>query len=278
MRLADAHVHLFEQGFVAGYGDPWAWRDELELYEAIRAVHGIERSLVVGYEGTPRYEGNNAFLARVAASRPWITALAYHAALLPPGPEEVHGLRAGWFRGVAVYATAEEEAGAVAEWPAETLEALSRSASIVSLNVSAGVVSALDRFFEALDGATVMLSHLGLPGQARSWPARDGREVLAPVLRAARFPNVGVKVSGLYAVSDPPHGYPHREAWPLLEALRDAFGPTRLCWGSDFPPALQAVSFAQTLDVLDHLDWPRADIEAVMGRNLLAVLEATESR
>ncbi|GAB2958407.1 hypothetical protein GCM10027280_53940 [Micromonospora polyrhachis] len=67
-----------------------------------------------------------------------------------------------------------------------------------------------------------------------------------------------MKISGLYAVSQPAHAYPHDSAVPFLAVLLDRFGPNRLYWGSDFAPSLDEVSFRQTLDLptLAGLGWP----------------------
>ena len=81
-----------------------------------------------------------------------------------------------------------------------------------------------------------------------------------------------VKISGLYAISDPAHGYPHDAAAPFLEILFERFGVGRCCWGSDFSPALDFVSFAQTADIPWLTRLSSADIERVMGGNLLQLL------
>ena len=107
----------------------------------------------------------------------------------------------------------------------------------------------------------------------------EADEVVAELARVrmrqgvGAFPNVYVKISGLYAVSDPPHAYPHVAAAPFLEILFQRFGVMRCCWGSDFSPALDYVNFPQAADIpwLERL--PRAHLESVMGGNLLALLE-----
>ena len=88
----------------------------------------------------------------------------------------------------------------------------------------------------------------------------------------APLPNAFVKISGLYAISDPAHAYPHPAARPFVESVLENFGPERCLWASDFAPALDFVSFAQTVanPWLDGLaESERAD---VMGGNLLRLL------
>ena len=102
---------------------------------------------------------------------------------------------------------------------------------------------------------------------------------MRPLLRLAAFPNTMVKISGLYAVSDPAHGYPHAAAAPYIDLLLDGFSPGHCLWGSDFSPALDFVSFAQTVSNpwLDRLT--PAEREGLMGGNLLSLLarHATET-
>jgi predicted TIM-barrel fold metal-dependent hydrolase len=112
-----------------------------------------------------------------------------------------------------------------------------------------------------------------MPGRYAAPPAvADAAERLAPLLALARLPHVLVKVSGLYAISDPAHEYPHAAAAPFVDLVLDHFGPSRCLWGSDFSPALDFVSFAQTASNR-WLDRLREDERtAVMGGNLLRLL------
>jgi L-fuconolactonase len=84
--------------------------------------------------------------------------------------------------------------------------------------------------------------------------------------------NVFVKISGLYATSDPPHAYPHRGAAFAIQQILSAFGPSRCLWGSDFAPALEFISFPQAVHWpgLDDLSDPARN--AVMCGNLLRLI------
>ena len=82
-----------------------------------------------------------------------------------------------------------------------------------------------------------------------------------------------MKFSGLYGVSDPAHDFPHAAAQPFVDLLLDAFGPARLFWGSDFSPALDYVSFAQTADVRPLAGCSPDEVAEVMGGNLLRLLD-----
>lgn len=269
MRRADAHVHLFQRPLPGRYGAAFAWRDEMALYTSLCAAHDIERALVVGFEGAAAQRGNSTHILGLAATRPWLRCLAHLGCDTPPSARRVAQLAARGFAGVALMPSGPSEARALAAWPTATTDAIAANGFVVSLTVAAADVAALDELVSRLAGARVLLSHLGLPGRLADHGAPASP--IDHVCRLAHHPHLGVKVSGLYAASDPPFDYPHRGVWPALERLRDAFGASRLYWGSDFPPALQHVSFAQTIHFLDHLSWSEHEVRAVMGENLLAI-------
>jgi L-fuconolactonase len=274
MPLADAHLHVFRRGYADRYGKGWARPDELEAYEALRAVHGIARGLVIGYEGLPRYRGNNRDLAGWARSRRWMVPLAFVPAERAPTPARLARLIRDGFAGIAVYAPGPREAAAVGRWPPATLRELAARRLIVSLNATRQSLPALAPLFAALAGADVLVSHLGLPGRFSRTPSlREARAALAPLRALAALPHVGVKVSGLYAIGSPSHAYPHESVAPLLRLTAEWFGPERLYWGSDFSPALEHVSFAQTIAAIDIAGWSDREKRLVLHDNLAALLD-----
>lgn len=271
--LADAHIHLFSRGFDGRYGRPSSGGDDVAVYESLRDEHGIERALVVGYEGNRRYAGNNTYVAELARTRPWIAAAAYLPTWPPPSASDLDTLSDQGFAGVVLYVSTPEIADQVRQWPTETLERIGRSFRVVSFNAPAALTGALREVVAALAPCTVMFSHLGLPGRFPSPPSRAAvRERLRPLFELASLAHVGVKVSGLYAASEPLHSYPHGAAEPIIDELAQHFGASRLFWGSDYSPALDWVSFVQTVDVRLPDDLTDAERDSVMGGNLLRVL------
>jgi predicted TIM-barrel fold metal-dependent hydrolase len=268
MVRADAHLHFFEAGFDGRYGRSPSGGAEVEVYESLRSAHDIAAVLAVAYEGTPRYAGNSAYLAGLARTRPWLHATRF----LPtrPAPLGLATLREDGYSGVSIYVLTEDDAEALLDWPAEAWAALDAAHAVVSLNCRPVAAARLEPVIERLPAAHVLFSHLGLPGRFATAPSpAEARDVLSPVLRLARFPQAAVKLSGFYAVSDPDHAYPHQAAEPFVAALVDAFGPRRLCWGSDYPVCLDRVSFVQTLRIPGLSE----DLEGIAGDNLLRMLE-----
>ncbi len=273
MKLADAHLHLFRQGYAARYGPAWANPSELKLYETFRRVHGIERGLVIGYEGRPQFRGNNRDLAAWAKKHSWITPLAFLPVAPPPSLKLLAARRRPGFAGFALHVTTAREAEYLNRWPASVSQWLNEHRQIISLNARPEVLAPLSSFLAKLDQCAVLISHLGLPGRYATPPSRrEARKILQPLRSLAKLPHVGVKLSGLYAISQPSHAYPHRSAQPFVRQLYDDFGPKRLCWGSDFSPALEHVSFSQTIASVSDLKWTEAERRAIMGDNLLRLV------
>jgi predicted TIM-barrel fold metal-dependent hydrolase len=103
-----------------------------------------------------------------------------------------------------------------------------------------------------------VLDHLGSP----AGPVDPGG--LTAIRSLARLPSVHVKLSGLYAVSRQP--FPYRDAWPLVEAIISAFGPTRTMWGSDWPLATESASYRQQLELVDYFSFLDASArQSVLG-------------
>ena len=273
MKLADAHLHLFRRGYADRYGAAWANPRELELYESFRRVHGIARGLVVGYEGRPGFHGNNRDLAAWAEKHSWITPLAFLPVTTPPTLKLFEARLRQGFAGFALYIATARDAERLDRWPISAFQWLNQHRQILSFNARPEALAQLKPFLAKLDQCTTLISHLGLPGRYAAPPSRrEARKILQPLRSLARLPRVGVKLSGLYAISQPPHAYPHRSAHPFIRQLYDDFGPKRLYWGSDFSPVLEHVSFPQTIDALFQLGWSVGELRGIMHDNLMRLI------
>lgn len=272
MILADSHLHLFRHGFPGVYGRSLL-PAEIDVYEAFRAKHGVAAGLVVGYQGDGIDPGNNAHIRELAATRPWMATLAYVEPAAMPAPDAVAALMAAGHAGLAVYVPDDGAVAALSKWDAATWAMLDARAAIVSFNIGLPEVGILGRIAEAAPRCRLIVSHMGLPGARRETVGRDAaRAELAPLLALADHAEMYVKLSGFYAVSDPSHAWPHTAAAPFVHALVEGFGAARCLWGSDFSPALDHVSFAQTITIPGLDAYDAATQAAIMGGNLMRLL------
>lgn len=109
-----------------------------------------------------------------------------------------------------------------------------------------------------------VLDHIAKP------PIRDrGFEPWATHLRElARMRHVHCKVSGMVTEADWKQWRPE-DFRPYLDLVFEAFGPTRLMYGSDWPVCLHAASYARAVELVDEYSTPldSAQREALFGGN-----------
>jgi len=218
--------------------------------------------------------GNNAYLERLARAHRWIAPVRFAA----PGAD-VQTLE-DEFVGHSIYLT---------DWRSDSLATSRifrdlREASvtsrrrrpIVSINTTQDAIEEHQGALAQLEGCTVMVSHLGLPGR----PAPDrltARAMLRPLLELSQHVDVVVKLSALYA-TDPDIG--GKGAAPYVSELLDTLGAERIVWGSDFSPIAEASSledgFMLRPAVAELFD--AHYIEGLFGRNLSTVLDSAGFR
>ena len=77
---------------------------------------------------------------------------------------------------------------------------------------------------------------------------------LNKLLALARYPQVYVKISHMWSLSQ--QSYPYPDAAQQVKQVFDAFGAQRLMWGTDWPICLNKLSYAQAVALYrDHLAW-----------------------
>lgn len=276
--LADSHVHFFSPGFAEAL--PASCRrsspDELTLYEAYRQAHDIKAVLAVGFEGLPAHENNNDYLASLVSKHNWLYPLVYvkPTALNVTLLEARHAQK---FIGLSLYLLSDQDTADLATVNDDAWGWLAEHQALVSVNTRGKAWEAWAPILKRHPKLRLMVSHMGLPGKWASVPShKEVADALATVTALAVFPEVRVKFSAFYAVSDPYYDFPHPQAIPVMEHLANNFGTQRLVWGSDFCPSLEYVSFAQTVAVLDR--WNKvtdSQRDAIKAHNLLALIDET---
>ena len=273
MKLADAHMHLFQRGYHRPDLPSLLGDGELQAYEALRAIHGIELALAIGYEADGIDPGNNAHLRQLSRTRSWLRTLAFVETTPLPKPESIEALLNDGHAGLAIYAVDRPRAEALLQWPGSCWQALQSSGAIVSFNARPEAIALLGSLVSEWAGVKFLFSHLGLPGVIGPGTSPDTiRDRLQPLLSIARVPNVYAKISGLYALSEPQHAFPHDDADLVIRRVLDAFSPARCLWASDFTPALEFVSFPQTIDWPGCNELSYAEQRLVFHDNLVRLL------
>ncbi|GGM33351.1 amidohydrolase family protein [Microbacterium saperdae] len=264
---ADAHIHLFRDGFVDG------GRDELAWYEELRATAGVTAALVVGFEGSPRFAGNNAHILALARRLDWVRPTAFVDVTAPPSPAALRRMRADGFVGWSAYLP--EASPSLSDWSSDHLEAL--AGGILSVNASPTALHHARHVLEKIADVRVLVSHLGLPGTTvRDADATAARHALAPLLALAPSAHISVKLSGLYAI-DP--SFPHPGARTTVDAVLGAFGADRIAWGSDFSPVLAEVAPDDAMGVPAWIlaGLSPSETDAILGGTLLRHLAHVDS-
>jgi predicted TIM-barrel fold metal-dependent hydrolase len=103
---------------------------------------------------------------------------------------------------------------------------------------------------------------------------------LEEVVASAAVPNLFVKVSGFHYSSRRGWEYPWPDAVAVFRRIFDAYGPERLCWGSDFPASKRYCTFRQSLEVLrQHCPFLAPDdLRLVLGETLRGLLGTGQAR
>lgn len=273
---ADAHIHLFEKRFPGSFtGRAGMQMDEAPFYASLAKEHQVGRALVVGYEGQDWAKGNNKFIAKMASEYPWVRPAAYVHLDAPPTLKDLDELRHQRFVGVSLYVFGQDSVDLLRQLSDERWSWFAEHQWLISLNSRGKDLLGWVPILERHRDLRLVVSHLGLPPRTATPPTRnDARAAMDEVVNLARFPAVHVKLSGFYALSDPAYDYPHRSAWPYVEALIEAFGVRRLLWGSDFTPSLDHLSYPQTLGLFARMPFLRLeDRQRIEGVNLLNLLK-----
>jgi L-fuconolactonase len=121
----------------------------------------------------------------------------------------------------------------------------------------------------------IIIEHLGRIGRDEAPPYPTFRKVLA----LARYPNSYLKVHGLGEICPRPMPFPQPMRFenipPFMEMAYEAFGASRIMWGSDFPPVAGREGYRNALQwPMEHIPFrSEADKEWIFGRTALSLFK-----
>jgi predicted TIM-barrel fold metal-dependent hydrolase len=265
--LADSHIHLFENG----YKD--SGEDEIALYEELMQTYSIHSAVVIGYEGEPWAQGNNAYIASLAKTRPWLHSLAfvqpenlcitYLENFLPMG-----------FEGITLYIFSHKDLDNLKLVNESVWQWLISHRWIVSVNSMGNCWEAWFHTMSRFPTLSLLISHLGLPTVTPENASVDRiTSEFAAIKKLCQFENTYLKLSGFYALEPSKPTYPYPTLDRYLKYIVENFDIERLIWGSDFSPALSAVTFPQTFQHFSDSSFlTPGDLTKIMTQNLMNLL------
>ncbi|MEZ6013536.1 MAG: amidohydrolase family protein [Planctomycetota bacterium] len=110
--------------------------------------------------------------------------------------------------------------------------------------------AALD-FVRALDGAPIVLDHCAKPPLRAGHGTPEMADWARGVRALGRAPHVACKVSGLVTEADWAR-WRDEDLLRCIDIVRDAFGPRRVMFGSDWPVALLAAPYERVYGLVER--------------------------
>jgi predicted TIM-barrel fold metal-dependent hydrolase len=280
--LLDCHCHAWQRWPYEPAVPDELTRGSIELLLFEMDQHGVEQAAVV-CAAIDHNADNIDYVSRARAKHPGrlhvIADLdcSWHDTYHRPGaPARLRALlESHELVGFTHYA-AEHNDGWLAGEEADELFALAAEHRLI-VSLGAGPDWQADlRALAARHPSVPVLCHA--LGVVRAAEGLDSPGLHA-VLASATIPNILIKVSGFHYISQRAWDYPWPDAVAVLERLHDAYGPRRLCWGSDFPASTRYTTFRQSLEVVrSHCPFFSAeDLAAILGENLRGLLASGQA-
>ncbi|WP_173934355.1 amidohydrolase family protein [Chelativorans sp. Marseille-P2723] len=133
---------------------------------------------------------------------------------------------------------------------------------IASLSVMPHQMPHVGRLAALFPELTLICHHMGFLGP-RSAGTPSARDLVTAL---ARHPNVFLKLSGMGNVAASQHEYPYEQLQWIFSALKEAFGPDRLVWGSDYPVSRRHMTYRQTLSLIrKHGPFCESELKRVLS-------------
>ncbi|HET9485919.1 MAG TPA: amidohydrolase family protein [Chryseosolibacter sp.] len=119
-------------------------------------------------------------------------------------------------------------------------------------------------FLKQVPETKIVIDHLAKPAIASMELEQWRRDMRA----MAAFPNVYCKVSGMVTEAKWP-GWKYDHFVPYLDLVTEAFGASRLMYGSDWPVCLVAASYDEQFSIVRKYftDFPAQEKKQILGEN-----------
>ncbi|XP_058194600.1 uncharacterized protein LOC131311255 isoform X2 [Rhododendron vialii] len=133
-------------------------------------------------------------------------------------------------------------------------------------------LSEIERLCTEFPSTIVMLDHLAFCKP----PTNDEQKLaFSELLKLSRFPQVHIKLSALFRVSQKP--YPYEDLSKLLSQVVSSFGANRVMWGSDFPYVVPECGYKEAKEavsiIANQVPLSSSELEWVMGRTVMQLFQ-----
>ena len=261
MPIIDTHCHV-----------SLAWYEPVEVLLAQMERNGVDGAVLIQIQG----EFDNGYQTACAARYPdKFASVVVLDTAAPDAVATLEGLAAQGASGVRFNATTRS----TGDDPLALWRAAERLGLPVSCAGSAETFSAPEfaDLVAAVPNLPIVIEHLG----SLSRPDADDAEGVArrKVFDLARYPNTLIKITGLGEFCK--RAIPVTAPFPFVRPLPDylaqvyaAFGPSRMMWGSDYPPVSGREGYTNALRLtMDELatipGYSDADRDEIFGGTAL---------
>lgn len=263
MRIADSHCH-------AALG----WYEPIEVLLSQMDRNGVELAALIQING----QTDNSYQAECVKRYPdRLRSVVLVDASQPDAISQLEQLVSEGATGVRLPPGARS--------PGDDPLAIWRKAAELGITVSSGgsreafADPAFAAVFEACPTLPIVIEHLG----GLKWSDLSEGGPRPPMFELSRFPNAYIKIHGLGEFSQ--RAMPVREPFPfvepiapLLEMAYDAFGASRIMWGSDYPPVSMREGYGNALRfTMERLADKSEDERALMFGGVTARLFGFDS-
>jgi L-fuconolactonase len=259
MLIVDTHCHALPH-----------WFEPVEVLLHQMNANGVEKATLVQVRG----QFDNRYLMECVRRFPGrFSAVAIVDTERPDAPQTLEGWVREGAEGVRLAPTTRS--------PGNDPLAIWRKAAELGIPVSSlgnpqGFTSAqFEEVVKELPTLPIIIEHLGGIGRDEAAPYPTFRKILA----LARYPNTHIKVHGLGEICARPIPFPQPMRFPtvppLMQMAYDAFGASRIMWGSDFPPVAGREGYRNALQwTMEHIPFRSdGDKEWIFGKTALSLFK-----
>jgi len=231
------------------------------------AAAGITHTVLV----QPSTSGwDNRYVVERAAAQPHL--FAAHGLIDPDSRTNAADLRAGMAAGMAglrLNMVRDRDPAWVSAARNHALwETAQELGAVINVQMHPPQAWRLREMAHRYPGVKVIVDHLGKPDITEPPPYAQ----FANILALANLPNTYVKVSALSLASRTKE-YPYRDVFPWVKMLYEAFGASRLLWGTGYPGAHRALPLDKELAIItQHLPFLLEDDKHwILGRTAMTI-------